>query len=152
MSLGEESDVLQPDEYAGKLQDVIDDISGVRLDPELLQVSRQVEIDFMSRMNVHRRRPRQWATEKGIPVIPTKWVDVNTGDARQAENRSRLCEKELKRWDPTMPGTFASMGPFERVTCLLSKALMRKPGQVVRRTEDHVHACFQGTLSGGHDQ
>ena len=27
-----------------------------------------------------------------------------------------------------MPGTFASMGPFECVMFLLSKALMRKPG------------------------
>ena len=30
--------------------------------------------------------------------------------------------------DPTMPGTFASMGPFECVMLLLSKALMWKPG------------------------
>ena len=57
-----------------------------------------------------------------------KWVDVNKGDDKRPEYRSRLRGKELKRWDPTMPGTFASMGPFECVMFLLSKALMWKPG------------------------
>ena len=60
--------------------------------------------------------------------FPTKWVDVNKGDAKQPAYRSRLCGKELKRWDPTMPGTFASMGLFECVMFLFSKALMWKPG------------------------
>ena len=63
-----------------------------------------------------------------IPVIPTKWVDVNKGVAKRPEYRSLLCGKELKRWDPTVPGTFASMGPFECVMFLLSKALMWKLG------------------------
>ena len=69
----------------------------------------------MNRLEVYRKRPRNWAKDKGIHVIPTKWVDVNKGDDKRPEYRSRLCGKELKRWDPTMPGTFASMGPFECV-------------------------------------
>ena len=135
----EEPKVQGPDEYAEELQNVFDNIIGVRLGPELLQMSRQVVIDFMSKLNVYRKRPRHWATDKGILIIPTKWVDVNKGDARQPEYRSRLCGKELKRWDPTMPGTLASMGPFERVMFLLSKALMWKPGQDVRRLG---RSCF----------
>ena len=51
-----------------------------------LKVARQVELDFMSRLGVYRKRPRTWATDRGIPVIPTKWVDVNKGDAKQPES------------------------------------------------------------------
>ena len=120
----EETNALQLDEYMEELFDVFDFVSGTRLDPELLKVSRQVEIDFMSRLGVCRKRPRTWATDRGIPVIPTKWATVNKGDARQPESRSRLCGKELERWDPTMPGTFVSMGPLECVMFLVSKALI----------------------------
>ena len=122
----EESNLLELDEYAEELENMSDNISGVRLGPGLLQVSRKVEIDFMSRLKVYRKRPRHWATDKGIPVILAMWVDVNKGDARQPEYR-RLCGKELKRWDPRMPGTLASI-PFECTMFLISKALMWKPG------------------------
>ena len=114
--------MLELDKYTEELFDVFDSISGKRFDPELLKVSRQVELDFMSRLGVYRKRPRQWGTDRGIPVLPTKWVD------EQPECRSRLCGKELKRWDPTMPGTCASTGPFECAMFLFSKALMWKPG------------------------
>ena len=120
--------VLELDEYTEELLDVFGSISGTRLDPELLNVSRQVELDFVSQLGVSRKRPRTWATDRGFPVISTKWVDVNKGNAKQPECRSRLCRKELKRWAPTIPGTFASMGPLECVILLFSKALMWKPG------------------------
>ena len=120
----EEPNVLEFDEYAEELQNVFDSISGVRLDPELSRASRKVEIDFMSRLEVYCRRPRTWAKDKGIHVIPTKWVDVNKCDDKRPEYGSGFCGKELKRWDPPMPGTFASMGLFECVVFLLSRALM----------------------------
>ena len=124
----EEPNALKLDEYTEELLDVFDSISGTRLDPELLKVSRQVELDFMSQQGVYRKRPRTWGTDRGFPVISTKWVDVNKGTPSKPECRSRLCGKELKRWAPTIPGTFASMGPLECVILLFSKALMRKPG------------------------
>ena len=105
---------------------MFDSISGVRLDPELLSASRKVDIDFMNRLEVYRKRPRNWAKDKGIHVIPTKWVDVNKDDEKRPAYRSRLCGKELKHWDPTIPGTFASRGPLECVMFLLSRALMWK--------------------------
>ena len=67
----EEPNVLELDEYAEELHNVFDSISGVRLDPELLSASR-VEIDFMNRLEVYRKRPRSWAKDKGIHVIPTR--------------------------------------------------------------------------------
>ena len=54
MELGltrEESTMLELVVYAEELQNVFDDISGMRLDPELLQVSRQVVVDCLSRFS-----------------------------------------------------------------------------------------------------
>ena len=63
----------------------------VESDPRVLQESRQMEVDFVNQLDVHRKRQRQWAS--GILLIPTK----NGGGAEQLEYRSKLCEKELKR-------------------------------------------------------
>ena len=48
----EEPNVPCLDESAEELQNVLDSISGVRLDPELLSASRKVEIDLMNRLEV----------------------------------------------------------------------------------------------------
>ena len=68
----EEPNVLELDEYAEELQNVFDSISGVRLDPELLSALKNVEIDFMNRLEVYRKRPKNWAKDNGMHVIPTK--------------------------------------------------------------------------------
>ena len=83
----EEPNMLELDEYAEELKSVFDNLGGVRLDPE------------MNRLEVYRKRPRNKAKDKGIHVIPTKWVDVNKGDDKRPEYRSRWCGKELKRYD-----------------------------------------------------
>ena len=54
------------------VQHVFGSIIVAEFDPRLLPESKQMGIDFMSQLEVH-RRPRQWAS--GIFVIPTKWVD-----------------------------------------------------------------------------
>ena len=55
-----EPNVLEHDEYAEELHNVFDNISGVRLEPELLSAPRKVEIDLMNRLDVYRKRPRSW--------------------------------------------------------------------------------------------
>ena len=36
----------------------------------------------MNLLEVYRKRPRSSATDKGLHVIPTKWVDANEADAK----------------------------------------------------------------------
>ena len=71
----------------------VDSIGAVEFDPRLLREPRQREIDFMSQLDVYRKRPRQWASS--VPGIPTERVDE--GGVEQPEYYSRSCEKELKR-------------------------------------------------------
>ena len=112
----EEPNVLELDEYTEELLHVFDSISGIRLDPKLLRVSRQVELDFMSWLGVYRKRPGMWATDRAFQL------------SRRSGWRTPSSQRiELERWDVT-PGTFASMGPLERVMFLFTKALMWKPG------------------------
>ena len=107
---GEEPNVLELDDYAEELQNVFDCLSEVRLDPELLSASKKFEIDFMSRVDVYRKRPRNCEADKGIHVIQTKWVHVNKGEASdQCTDRdcagknsfggTRSCQERLHRWD-----------------------------------------------------
>ena len=65
----EEYNVLELDECAEELQNVFDNISWVRLDPELLQVSRQVEINFMRRLNVYRKASEAQGDGHGHPRL-----------------------------------------------------------------------------------
>ena len=51
--------VLELDEHSEELQNVFVNISAVRVNREDLQVSRQVELNFMSLLNVCRKRPRK---------------------------------------------------------------------------------------------
>ena len=54
-----------------------DDMSGKRLDPAMIAVARQTEIDFIDKMGVWEIIPRK---DAGVPVIKERWVDVNKGD------------------------------------------------------------------------
>ena len=51
---------------------MFDSISGVRLDPELLSASRKVEIDLMNRLEVYRKRRRNWAKDQGHSCHPNE--------------------------------------------------------------------------------
>ena len=79
----------------GEESNSMDSISVVEFDTRVLRESRQMEIDFANQLDLNCKRSRQWAST--FPVIPTKWVDVNGGGAKQLEYCSRLCEKDLKR-------------------------------------------------------
>ena len=121
--------MLELDEYAEELQNVFDNISGVRLDPELPQVSRQVEIDFMSRSE---RVPQAFQT-----LGDGQWHSCHPNEVGGREQREMLGNQSTDRdcagknsngGTRPCPGTFASMGPFECVMFLLSQALVWKPG------------------------
>ena len=64
----------------GEESNAMDSIRVMEFDPRVLREPRWMEIDFVNHLDVHRERPRQWASS--IPVIPTKWVDVNGGGAK----------------------------------------------------------------------
>ena len=73
-----------------------DDLSGEPLDPEMAKEARREEIQEYHKHGVYRKVPIALCWEKtGTRPIQTKWTDINKGDARNPEYRSRLVAKEV---------------------------------------------------------
>ena len=91
---------------------------------ELLNVSGQVELVFMS------------------------WLDVSEEDASQSVDRD-CAGKNSKRWDPTAPGTVASMRSLEYVMFSFHQSddVDTWSGWVVG-TNDHVFGRIKRSLLG----
>ena len=88
---GHDEDGEHWDEYT-------DDISGLPLRSDLVAKAREEEMEVFNQFPVYRKVPLADAwfyTGKG--PIGTKWVDVNKGDEKDPEYRSRLVAKEIKR-------------------------------------------------------
>ena len=64
---------------------------------------------------------RECLEKAGRKPIGVKWVDVNKGDERRPEYRSRLVAKEIKR--DKREYLFAATPPLEALKILLSLAL-----------------------------
>ena len=98
----------------------VDDVSGAALDPEAVRKGRQVEMDYFSGMRVYDRVPRSEQLETGGPIIGTKWIDINKGDAEHPNIRCRLVGKEFK----TTPddALYACTPPLEALRLVLSRA------------------------------
>ena len=59
----------------------------------MVQEARQLEMKFFSDMGVYEHVPRShMATTKG-KLIKTRWIDINKGDSKCPNYRSRLVGK-----------------------------------------------------------
>ena len=74
--------------------------------PGFLSASRKVEIDFTIRLDVYPQATKELGNGQGPSCRPNEMSRRERRGAKRPEYWSRLCGKELKRWDPTMPGTF----------------------------------------------
>ena len=113
------------DDYEGTIMDQLyydkeffDDTSGSTLKHSLAVEARKTEMRFFKKMKVYTKVPRAEAIREGHNVITTKWIDVNKGDEKTPNYRSRLVGRELKldnRLD-----LFAATPPLESLRMLCS--------------------------------
>ena len=132
----EEPNVLELDEHAEELQNVFDNISGVRRDSDLLSALRKVEIDFMNRLDVYRKRPRNGATDKGgiqVEIVRERTQTLGPDHARNVRIdgtarvrdvltfRSSVVRRLGRSCSWTLPGrTVRLKGPVRwRLSCRL---------------------------------
>ena len=85
-----------PKRKVGEESNTMDSIRVVEFDPRVLREPGQ-NGDRFCKSVVCEPQTSEAVGIKFSPVIPTKWVDVNGGGAKQLEYCSRLCVKELKR-------------------------------------------------------
>ena len=118
-------------ENAGE-DEYYDDISGLTLDSAGVTAARKKEIDVFKQHEVYRKVPLDecWkVTGKG--PIGTKWIDINKGDVKEPELRSRLVAKEIKR--DNRDDMFAATPPLEAKKALFSLAVTSEYGKRTAR-------------------
>jgi hypothetical protein len=127
---------------------VYDEITGAALAPELVRQARAEEVKFMLDWGVWERAliTDCWA-ETGKAPIGSKWVDVNKGDAKKPQIRSRFVVKEIATYKSD--DFFAATPPLEALRLLL--ALSASDGQdtkveVLDARKAHLHAYADRTV------
>jgi len=125
-------------------QDVYwDDLTGRQLDPKRIEAARKAEIDYITSMGVWEVIPRS-SVAQTVKVIPGRWVDVNKGDARTPNYRSRYVAKEIKRGarSSLVGEFFAAMAPLHASKILLILAVTNRfpdsMGNLIRSEEPLV--------------
>ena len=119
--------------------EAFDDVSGAELDPILVRLARQEEMEYFRERKVYEKVDAEecWnVTGKG--PISVRWIDINKGDAANPKYRSRLVAKEFNTGvDPEL---FAATPP-QRVP--------ENDGQQTRREQKHandVRGCIARLL------
>ena len=96
-----------------------DEISGKALETTMVQAARAEEIDFANRYGVWTPVPIQQAWDRtGRGPISSRWIDVNKGDEKRPQYRSRLVIQEVRQ--SNVEAIFAATPPLESVRMLLS--------------------------------
>ena len=113
-----------------QLEEAWDDVSGAQLDPKVVKLARQEEVDYIHKMNLYIKVPVKECHQKtGKGPISVRWIDVNKGDTERPNYRSRLVAREInthKRDD-----LFAATPPFEALKLLVSMAATNNKGEVI---------------------
>ena len=122
-----------------------DDLTGEELDPEEVKKARKEEITYFRNMNVYKKVPlEECLRETGKKPIGIRWVDINKGDRKNINYRSRLVAKEFK--DGDKPEWYAATPPGECLKLLLNKMAAKK-GQVKLVYADVSRAYFYAKAS-----
>ena len=81
-------------------------------------------MEYFVSKNVYTKVPRAEAMRRaGKPPIKVKWVDVNKGDDKEPNYRSRLVAKDIrKKWEDSI---FAPTPPLEALRTILSATATR---------------------------
>ena len=97
-----------------------DDISAAPLNPEMVKAARQLEIKYAEQKLVWEKIPRAVAQQRGWKIVKSRWIDINKGDDKAPNYRSRMVGKEFN--DSVLEGLFAATPPLEALRLLLSHA------------------------------
>ena len=105
----------------------VDDVSGKRLDPNLVQTARKDEVDGVFKHKLFDKVPiSECLRNTGAPPISTKWVDTNKSDTNDPDYRSRWVGREFKGHDGGRDDLFAATPPLEAKRSLIALASCQK--------------------------
>ena len=124
-----------------------DDVSGQKSDHAVAKKARELEMDYYRSIGVCSKVPRTEALTNGCKVISTRWIDINKGDDKKPNYRSRV-GKEIKK-DKRLD-LFAATPPLEALKAVVSicasSQYKKKPHRLM--SIDVCRAYFKTRLSG----
>ena len=97
-----------------------DDVSGASLDPKEVVKARLKEVGYVRDKRVWTKISRKEAIRRGIKIVGTRWIDINKGDTKHPNYRSRFVAKEFN--DGKDASIFAATPPLEALRWLVSEA------------------------------
>ena len=102
-----------------ELGEAFDDVSGAPLDPNKVFEARMEEVEFIRGMGLYDKVPVEecWKNTCKGP-ISTTWIDINKGDDKAPNYRSRNVAREIAY--KNIDGLFAATPPLKVMKLLLS--------------------------------
>ena len=96
--------------------------------PAMVEAARKEEIAYFKSMGVYKKVPRQKCWDAtGRQPIAVRWIDINKGDTKVPNYRSRLVAKEYNTG--VRPDLFAATPPTEVLKLMLHKLTTGKRGK-----------------------
>ena len=122
-----------------------DDLSGQALDAEEVEKARRTELEYAHKKHVWSKVTREEAKRRGWKIIKTRWIDINKGDDRRPNYRSRLVGKEFNNGE--VAGLFAATPPLEALRLLIAEAATKeRGGRKVLMINDVSRAFFEAPV------
>ena len=88
------------------------------------------EMEYINGKGTWEIMERQAAIAQGVPIVGTRWLDIEKGDLANTNLRSRLVAQEYHD-GCEYAGLFAATPPLEALRLLLSEAATVGPGDKV---------------------
>ena len=111
----------------GELEGVMDDKTGIKLDPKLVETAEAEEMGYMEEIGVGEEVDESECLEvTGKQPVSTKWVRLNKGSEAEPLVRARLVARDFKVKGDDREGLFAAMPPLEAKKMLFRMAAKDK--------------------------
>ena len=68
------------EDFDKELMEAWDDVSGKELSPEKVRAARKEEVEYIRKIQLYTKVPRQKAKGLKAKVITVRWIDINKGD------------------------------------------------------------------------
>ena len=121
MQLYPQRDLAAPtatEEVDEELNIAWDDVSGQELDSKMVRAAREEEVKYIRKTNLYAKVPRTLAKAEKAKIITVRWIDINKGDDKTPNYRSRLVAREIKK--DGRPDLLAATPPLEALKLILS--------------------------------
>ena len=107
-----------------------DDVTGAELDPAQVKSARVDEIKYIRKMRLYTKVDKVECWNKtGKMPIKVRWIDINKGDVKDPNYRSRLVAKEINTYK--RDDLFAATPPLEAMKMVMSIAATNNKGEII---------------------